>query len=183
MKSSFYHKINATDMLTSNHWVLVALLLIAIAIVIGIAQHKTKSYKIVERFNSAIYLVIDMIASIVMTAMLIVESHRGIIQFLDNLLRGNESPLMSLIIMPFMALLIGVTFGFAVALIGDITAYLHKRRLIKKLHLAAEARRKANPQKIRRGQPNGSPRPGASNPTRYNAKRDKANQTHRNRNR
>ncbi len=179
----YYHKIDVISSMTSNHWTLVALMFFAIAIIIGMSQHKIKGRNVIERFSSTIYLALDMLVSVVMTAMLIVESHRGIIQFLDNLLRGNESPLMSLIIMPVVALLFGVIIGFVIALIGDITAYLCKRRLIKKLHLAAEARRKANPQRIRRGQPKGSPRPGTSNPTRYDAKRDKANQAHRNRNR
>lgn len=172
----YYQRINIIDALTKNHWALVALAFIAITVAIGASQYCIRGHRLTKRFGDGPYLLLGIIGAIVMGALLVVESHAGIIQLLDNCLRGNESPLLSVALMPFVALMLGSAFGLGLAIIGDLMSGLRKRNLIKSLRLAAEISRKAHHTKqIRRGQPTGNPRPGATRPTRYNADRDMAN--------
>ena len=174
MKNSF----NVVSTLTQNHWALVALAFIAIAVVIGASQYCIRGHRLIKRFGDEPYLLMGIAGAITIGVMMFVESHAGIIQLLDNLLTRNESPILSVILMPFVAMMLGIGFGTITAIIGDLAASFRKRSLINKLRLAAEASRKAahrRPQQIRRGQPTGNPRPGAIRPTRYKAGRDLAN--------
>lgn len=153
----------------NNHWVIVALTLIAIAVIIGANQYRIRKRKIAKFYGDGPYLALGIASAITIGCMLFVESHAGIIQLLDNLLRFGESPILSIILTPFAAAALGIAFGIIVAIIGDSVGSLRRRSLIKKL------RRAKHHHQIRRGQPTGKPRPGATRPTRYNEARDIAN--------
>gem|GEM_PF-3483803 len=175
MKNSFYHKMGVIDMLAGNYWVIVAVVFIAVAIIVAVNQYNIRDNRLVKHYGDALYFILSAAATLTITVLLIIESHAGIVQLLDNCLRGNESPLLSVILMPFVAMTLGIAFGVVIAIIGDIAASLHKRSLAKKLRFATKACHKTNRHRIRRGQPTGNPRPGATRPTHYDATRDTAN--------
>ena len=156
-------------MISGNHWAMVAAMFVAITVIVAILQYGIKNKHLVKRFSDSFYFLVSAASALTISVLLVVESHAGIIQLLDNALRGNESPILSGILLGPTAMLFGALFGFALIIISEVITSLRKRSLIKKLHRAKHH------QRIRRGQPAGKPRPGATQPTRYNEARDTAN--------
>lgn len=144
--NTFYHKMSILDMLTGNWWTIIAAVFIVVAIVIAVNQYGIRNSRLVKNFGDTPYFLLGAAAALTISVLLVVESHAGIIQLLDNALRGNESPLMSGLLLGPTAMVFGGMFGFALIILSEAIATFRKRSLIKKLRRISEQRRKAQAQ-------------------------------------
>lgn len=147
--SKFYHQMSIIDMLTGNYWVVVALAFIAIVTIIALCQYGIRSGRIIKKYGDTPYLLLSVAAALTITVLLVIESSAGIIQLLDNALRGNESPLLSGLLLGPTAVVFGGMFGFALIILSEAIATFRKRSLIKKLRRISEQRRKAQAKRHR----------------------------------
>ena len=147
--NSYYRKMSIIDMLIGNYWVAVALAFIAIVTIIALCQYGIRSGRIIKKYGDTPYLLLSVAAALTITVLLVIESSAGIIQLLDNALRGNESPLLSGVLVGPTAMLLGGAFGFGLAVLSEIVTALRKRSLIKKLRRISEQRRKAQAKRHR----------------------------------
>ena len=160
------------DMLTGTWWVAVALGFIAIVAIVALCQYGIKNGRLIKKYGDALYFILSAAAALTISVLLVVESHAGIIQLLDNALRGNESPLLSGLLLGPTAMVFGGMFGFALIILSEAIATFRKRSLIKKL-------RQAKPRyRIRRRQPTSNQHPSATRPTRCNAVAHRSHSTY-----
>jgi len=120
-------------MLIGNYWVVVALAFIAIVTIVALCQYGIRNGRLIKKYSDTPYFMLSVAATLTMTVLLVIESHAGIIQLLDNALRGNESPLLSGLLLGPTAMVFGGIFGFGLAVLSEIVTAMRKRNLVKKL--------------------------------------------------
>lgn len=148
MKNSFYHHQSVMEMLSGNWWPVILMAFVLAALVVGMRQYKIEriqtAQRVTRRYNDGPVLALGLGAALTMTVLLMIESSCGIIQLLDNHLSANDSPMLSLVLTPFVAMTIGGIFGMTVFVIGGAAGELQKRRLVREIRVArAEAQQAA----------------------------------------
>ena len=118
-------------------WMLVVPLAALVMALIGIFQYRmvggVKNGKIRKVYNDIPYKYIDIFLTIIFGVLFVVGSWRGAMQYIDNQLGPNDSPVWTLIILPFVVVIGIAVFAFVMYYIGRIAAlaklgYLMERK-------------------------------------------------------
>ena len=93
-KNAYYHNFT----IGFNWWMVVAVVLVGLAIFVGIKMYKAIDGRRIRKvFNDKLFVLISAVSGVVMMLMLFIESWDGILQYLLNSLRFNESPALAVI--------------------------------------------------------------------------------------
>ena len=124
--NAYYHEFSVGF----NWWMVAMILFAVIAIVFGIGQTYLKRvvreqkiiWKLRYRYNDLLFMLLGVVAAIVITIMLFVESFDGVIQSFDNSLGRYESPVWSLILAPGAIVFVGAVFGCLIDLLAIVAS-------------------------------------------------------------
>lgn len=145
MANSYYHAFVPGF----NWWYLVAPVLIIASFLLGRRQYYlSHNLRLMRRFGAGMFTVVSAVSGVIFGAMLFAESMDGIVQWFDNGLAYNDSPVWSLIFAAFGVVVLVVIYAFVVYAVGYLAGEYKRDALLRK-KCAIKARRRKNAERIR----------------------------------
>ena len=139
--NSYYHEFQ----IGFNWWFVVAPLLAVVMVAIGLSifHMDERTLKIRRSYNDRLFVVLATLFAVVVMVLIFAESSDGIVQWFDNGLGKNESPVWSIVMMPFPVICLSGLYWMLLIVLGKLGAYikcgyLHEKRQ----EILAEERRK-----------------------------------------
>lgn len=118
---SYYHEVVPNF----NYWYIILPVMTIIMVIIGIKSIYKKGGKVyAKHFRDRLASRVAFLATIIITLMMLLESHSGVLQILDNQLSSSDSPLWSLIFFGPTFFFIGVTVYAFLYLVYSVTGWL-----------------------------------------------------------
>lgn len=145
MANSYYHAFVPGF----NWWYLVAPVLIIASFLLGRRRYYlARNLRLMSRFGKRLFLVVAVVSGVIFGTMLVVESMDGIVQWFDNHLAYDDSPVWSLIFAAFGVVVVAAVFAGVVYLVGRLASE-HKRDTLLRKKCAIKARRQKNAERAR----------------------------------
>ena len=131
---AFYHEMSL-DSVMLNWWVVVFFVTVGVMVWIGVKQFRSEriggKFRIKRVYDNRIYKLVTATSSVIFGILFIAESWRGVIQLLDHSMSANDSPAWSIILSPFVILLIVALYAAFIYYVGRFAGLVKLGSLIE----------------------------------------------------